>query len=207
MEHSEDISATETTVSPNPVQRWLMAHQDFLTRFVPLLIVVTFIIIGMVLWMTGRFNVDNVGLAGVWFFSFIGAASIFVPIPGLAAVCVAASPAVGLNPIAVGVVAGSAEALGELTGYLAGMGGRGFIERNRYYPRFKALLQRRGGLILFFGSVIPNPLFDVMGIAAGSIFYPVRKFLLYVFVAKSIKSTGIAYACFWGITWIEDFIN
>ena len=189
------------------MQRWAVAHQDLLTRAVPLAVVFTFIVIGLVLWVTGQFEVDNVGLAGVWFFSFIGAASIFVPIPGLAAVCVAASPAVGLNPIAVGIVAGSAEALGELTGYLAGMGGRNFFERNRFYPRFKALLLRRGGLILFCGSVIPNPLFDVMGIAAGSILYPLRKFLLYIFLAKSIKSTGIAYACFWGITWIEGLIS
>lgn len=207
MDHSEDIPVTDSVPQLNTRQKWVIAHRDLLTRAVPLVIVAIFITVGLVLWTTGQFNVDNVGLAGVWFFSFIGAASIFVPIPGLAAVCVAASPAVGLNPIAVGVVAGSAEALGELTGYLAGMGGRGFIERNRYYPRFKALLQRRGGLILFFGSVIPNPLFDVMGIAAGSILYPVRKFLLYIFVAKSIKSTGVAYACFWGITWIEEFIR
>jgi membrane protein YqaA with SNARE-associated domain len=140
-------------------------------------------------------------------FAFIGAASIFVPVPGLAAVCIAAAPGVGLNPLLIGVIAGSAEALGELSGYLAGLGGRSFLERNRFYPRFRNLLIRRGGLILFFGSVIPNPLFDVIGIAAGSILYPVKKFLVYVFLAKTVKSTGIAYACFWGITWIENLAN
>lgn len=203
MDQSEDTTVAQLT----PLQRWVVRHQDIVTRIVPLGVVLVFITTGIVLWATGQFNVDNVGLAGVWFFSFIGAASIFVPVPGLAAVCVAASPAVGLNPIAVGIVAGSAEALGELTGYLAGIGGRSFFERNRFYPRFKALLMRHGGLILFFGSVVPNPFFDVMGIAAGSILYPVRKFLIYVFIAKSIKSTGIAYACFWGITWIEALID
>ncbi len=213
MDRSEDLPAdqiegavTEST-GMSAVQRWLLERRDVLTRAVPLGIAALFIAFGMAMWMSGQFQVDNVGYAGVWFFSFIGAASIFVPVPGLAAVCVAASPSVGLHPVTIGIIAGSAEALGELTGYLAGLGGRSLLERNRYYPRFRNLLIRRGGLILFFGSIIPNPLFDVMGIAAGSILYPIRKFLLYVFIAKSIKSTGVAYACFWGITWIQDLAN
>jgi membrane protein YqaA with SNARE-associated domain len=49
------------------------------------------------------------------------------------------------------------------------------------------------------GAIIPNPFFDVLGIAAGSIGYPIKRFLGVVFIAKSIKSTGIAYLCFLGI--------
>ena len=204
MNRSGDTSSAEASAQLSPLQRRIVQHQDLLTRAVPLFIVLGFSTAGIILWATGQFEIERVGYVGVWVFAFIAAASIFVPVPGLAAVCVAAAPVLGLNPIIIGVVAGSAEALGELTGYLAGLGGRGFLERNRFYPRFRRLLIRRGGLILFFGSVIPNPLFDVMGIAAGSILYPVKKFLLYVFIAKSIKSTGVAYACFWGVTWIEN---
>jgi len=50
--------------------------------------------------------------------------------------------------------------------------------------------------------VIPNPLFDVIGVAAGSIGYPIKRFVVIVFVAKSIKSVSVAYACVWGIDWI-----
>ena len=207
MNGSTDSSLAETRPELNTWQRWLVARQDLLTRALPLAVVIGFIVIGLVFWATGRFDVERVGYGGVWVFAFIGAASIFVPLPGLAAVCIAASPAVGLNPVIVGIVAGSAEAAGELSGYLAGLGGRGFLERNRFYPAFRRLLINRGGLILFFGSVVPNPLFDVLGIAAGSIVYPLRKFLLYVVVAKSIKSTGVAYACYWGVTWIENLAN
>jgi membrane protein YqaA with SNARE-associated domain len=188
-------------------QRWLIQNQDFLTRIGPLVISIGFVIAAVVLWATGKFSADSVGYAGVWFFSFIGAASIFIPVPGLAAVCVAASPAIGLNPLLVGVIAGSAEALGEMTGYLAGLSGKALFERNRFYPRFRDLLSRYGGIILFFGSIVPNPLFDLLGIAAGSMLYPVRKFLLILFVSKSIKSTWIAFGCYWGVTWIENILN
>lgn len=207
MVRPDETIASDAGAQLSPFQRWLIVHQDLLTRVVPLAVVAVFVTIGVFFWTTGKFEVDNVGLAGVWFFSFIGAASIFIPIPGLAAVCVAASPAVGLNPITVGLVAGSAEALGEFSGYLAGMGGRSLFERNRFYPRLRNLLVRRGGWILFFGSIVPNPLFDVVGIAAGSILYPAKKFFLLLLISKSIKSTGVAYACFWGITWIQDIAN
>lgn len=207
MDRPDEILAGESGRELSPFQRWLLNNQDLLSKLVPFTLAGAFIAVGVFLWVTDRFEVESVGLAGVWFFSFIGAASILVPVPGLAAVCVAASPAVGLNPILVGVVAGSAEALGEMSGYLAGMGGKSLFEKNRFYPRVRDLLIRRGGIILFVASIIPNPLFDVVGIAAGSVLYPVRKFLLLLFVSKSIKSTGVAYACFWGITWIQDLVN
>jgi len=63
-------------------------------------------------------------------------------------------------------------------------------------------VMKRCGMILFFGAVVPNPLFDVIGMAAGSIGYPVKRFIAVVFVARLIKSTSIAYACLWGIDWI-----
>jgi len=73
------------------------------------------------------------------------------------------------------------------------------FNHNRFYLRFKSLFERYAGLTLFFGSIIPNPLFDVMGIAAGSILYPIRKFLLLVFLGKVIKFTWVALGCFWGL--------
>jgi membrane protein YqaA with SNARE-associated domain len=38
-----------------------------------------------------------------------------------------------------------------------------------------------------------------MGVAAGSILYPVRRFLLLVFIGKTIKFTWIAFSCYWGL--------
>ena len=180
-------------------QHWLVQHQKSLTRLTPLAICAAFITSGVVLWTTGTFNIESVGYTSIWFLAFIGAALVFVPVGALAAVCVAAT--VDLNPFLIAVVAGSAEALGELTGYLAGMSGKAVFDRNRFYLRFKNLFSRYAGLMLFFGSIVPTPLFDIMGIAAGSILYPVRRFVLIVFIAKSIKFTWIALGCYYGVTW------
>ena len=180
-------------------QHWLVQHQKFLTRVSPLAISAAFIATGLVLWTTGTFNIETAGYTSIWFLAFIGAALVFLPVSALAAVCVAAT--VDLNPFLIAVVAASAEAVGELTGYLAGMGGKSFFERNRFYLRFKNLFSRYAALTLLVGSTIPNPLFDVMGVAAGSILYPVKRFLLLVFIGKTIKFTWVALGCYYGVTW------
>jgi len=183
---------------PNYRHHWVHQHQKFL-RVTPLLISVAFIATGLVLWTTGTFNIETAGYASIWFLAFIGAALIFLPVSALAAVCVAV--AVDLNPFMVAVVAASAEAVGELTGYLAGMGGSSLFERNRFYLRFKQLFLRYAGLTIVLFSIIPNPLFDIVGVAAGSILYPVRKFLLLVFIGKTIKFGWVGLGCYYGMTW------
>ena len=111
-------------------QHWLAQHQKFLTRVSPLLISAAFIATGLVLWTTGTFNIETAGYTSIWFLAFIGAALVFLPVSALAAVCVAAT--VDLNPFLIAAVAASAEAIGELTGYLAGMGGKAVYERNSF---------------------------------------------------------------------------
>lgn len=195
---SSSGNSGDSTVQLAGFQLWLSKNRDIVFRLGLITFVIAFVIVGVILWLTDSLNTENIGYGGVWVIGFIAAGSIILPIPGPAAVCIAAAPDLGLNPLIIGVVSASAEALGEMTGYMAGLSGRSLLERNKYYPKFHSLLQRRGGIILFVGAMIPNPLFDVLGIAAGSIGYPIKKFLTVVFVAKAIKSTGIAYACFWG---------
>jgi len=183
---------------PNYRQHWLAQHQKLL-RVSPLFISAAFIATGLVLWTTGTFNIETVGYTSIWVLSFIAAALVFLPVSALAAVCVAV--AVDLNPFVVAVVAASAESIGELTGYMAGMGGKSFFERNRFYLRFKNLFSRYASLTLLIGSAIPNPLFDILGVIAGSTLYPVRKFLLLVFIGKTIKFGWVGLGCYYGATW------
>ena len=182
----------------NYQQHWLAQHQKIL-RVSPLFISAAFIATGLVLWATGTFNIETVGYTSIFFLSFIAAALIFLPVSALASVCVAV--VVDLNPFVVAVVAASAESIGELTGYLAGMGGKAIFDRNRFYLRFKNLFSRYASLTLLIGSAIPNPLFDVMGVAAGSILYPVKRFLLLVFIGKVVKFTWVGLGSYYGATW------
>lgn len=142
----------------------------------------------------------SIGYVGVFVLSLVGSATIMVPVPGIAAVC--AGPSLGLFPLWVGLIASVAEALGELLGYLIGFSGRSFAEGNRLYPRIERWMQHRGWIVLLVASSIPNPLFDLIGIAAGTLKYPIWRFLIAVWGGKLVKSTTIAYACFYGIEWV-----
>ena len=154
------------------------------------------------MWATGRLELQNVGYAGVLAVNVIGSASVIVPVPGLAVVCGAGAGEVGLNPALLGLAGGFGSTVGEMSGYLAGYGGNPLIQRSRHYERFRQLVIRNGGMALFVLSVVPNPVFDIAGIAAGSLGYPLRRFLLYVLAGKVIKFIVVAYACRQGIDWI-----
>ncbi len=185
---------------------WLDSHPR-LIQIVIWTIVVGSIVTGLTLFISGRLEPEGVGYTGAFVINLIGSASVIVPVPGLAAVCAAAAPDVGLNIIALGLVGGTGSTIGELTGYLAGYGGQSFVQKSRYYDRVHQLVIRRGALALFILAVLPTPLFDVAGIASGSLGYPVRRFLLWVFLGKIIKFIGIAFACHQGIDWFTNLLN
>ena len=82
--------------------------------------------------------------------------------------------------------------MGELTGYLAGLSGRAIIEDRARYDRMVAWTQRYGLWVILVLSVIPNPVFDLAGMAAGALRIPVHKFLLVCWLGKTIKTTLFA---------------
>lgn len=205
----EQSTQTQVTTGKllGPRQAWLVRNRGLLARAAVLGVVAGIVCIGVVMWATGQFKTAAIGYPTVWLFSFIGAASVIIPLPAPAGVCIGATPAFDLNPLLIGLLSGTAEVLGELTGYVAGLTGRSMVQRHAWYPRVRGWVERRGALVLFCASVVPNPLFDIVGIAAGSIGYPLQKFIPVVFVSKSIKSTGIAFACYHGIGFIQRFFS
>lgn len=78
------------------------------------------------------------------------------------------------NPIGVALAAGSGSAFGELTGYMAGFSGRGVAKQSSLYQRMEALTDQYGGWSILVLSMIPNPIFDIAGAAAGALKMPVR---------------------------------
>jgi uncharacterized membrane protein YdjX (TVP38/TMEM64 family) len=89
--------------------------------------------------------------------------------------------------------------LGELTGYLAGYSGRGFITRGQTYQKLEGWMRRRGGWVLFVFAVVPNPFFDAAGVAAGALRYPVWRFLAIIWCGKLVKMLAVSYACAYGL--------
>lgn len=132
---------------------------------------------------------ERYGYPGVFLISLLGNATVIFPAPSLAVVF---SMGGVLNPLLVGLVAGVGEALGELTGYLAGYGGRAVIENRETYERLERWMQRNGAATILVLSAIPNPIFDLAGIAAGALRFPLARFLLSCWLGKTIKTVTFA---------------
>lgn len=144
------------------------------------------------------------GYFGIFLTSLIGNASIALPIPSLFFTFVGGGT---FNWVIVGLVSGIGEALGESTGYLAGYGGSAIIENRRLYNRMHHWMEKYGGLTIFVLSVVPNPIIDLAGIAAGASRFGYFKFLVYCWAGKTIKTLIFAFAGSHSVHWILRFIE
>jgi len=144
------------------------------------------------------------GYPGIFVIALIANATILLPAPGAAIIY--AMGAV-FNPWLVGLAAGSGGAIGELSGYLAGFSGQAMIERTDIYDRIKPWVDKYGGWAILVLSAIPNPLFDVAGVAAGIAKMPIQTFLFFVWIGQLIKMTLFALAGKYSIEWFANFIN
>ena len=151
------------------------------------------LVISIAVFVIGKYidpeQFKRYGYPGVFIISLLGNATIILPAPSLAVVSMTGA---FLNPFLVGLVAGVGEPLGELTGYLAGYSGRAVVENRENYDKVVSWTNRYGLWVIFVLSIIPNPLFDLAGIAAGALQVPVYKFLLVCWVGKTIKTTLFA---------------
>lgn len=133
------------------------------------------------------------GYPGVFMLAFLTSATVILPAPGLIVVF---SMGAVLNPVATALAAGSGAALGELSGYLAGVSGRAVVEQVRYYDRVRDWMEnheRLSSWLILFLAFLPVPIFDVAGIAAGALKMPVARFLIYCWVGKILKMLLVAY--------------
>jgi len=141
------------------------------------------------------------GYPGIFLFSILANATIFIPVPGV--IFTSAMGAV-FNPLFVSIAAGAGAALGELSGYLAGFSGQAVVEDSAQYERVVRWMQKYGDVTILVLAFIPNPLFDLAGILAGILKLPVWKFLFYCVIGKIIKMMMFAYAGNWVINVLEN---
>lgn len=149
-------------------------------------------------------NLGGYGYLGAFLISLICCATIIVPVPGLVIVFTLGAV---LNPLLVGVAAGTGGTFGEMTGYLLGYGGREAVEHAGLYKRVEGWMKRWGGLTVFLLAMIPNPIFDLAGAAAGALRYPFWKFNLYGGLGRIIKNIAFAYAGFLGFEFVEKLLS
>ena len=159
----------------------------------------------------GMDDVERWGYAGLFGIVLLRSASIVIPIPAPGIIFASGGlldPLWGIPaPIAVGVIAGFAESLGEFTGYAAGVGGSPMLERRSIYRRIRRWVERRPFLTVFALSFTPGPLFDVGGLAAGATRVPIRIFFPAMLIGKILRDTIVATAGYFGVDLVGDALS
>jgi len=174
------------------------------TLLVGVAFMLTLFAIGFFYFSTDVSNLRSYGYFGVFVINVVGAASILLPSPAAASVLGGGALLDDFLGVPawfwVGIVAGLGEAIGEFSGYAAGYGGRVFIEARPSYARVRRWMERRGALTLFLMSTVPNPAFDIVGLAAGAVQMPMRRFFFSVLAGKVIKDMWLAGLASAGVT-------
>ena len=146
-------------------------------------------------------ELSTYGYAGIFVICFLNGAAIILGAPAQLVVLAAGEK---LSPLPLGVVAGLGTSIGELTSYYLGRSSSALFDSG-----LQAKLEQfqRGRLIqflyahtflsLFLLSLVPNPVFDLAGIASGVAGVPLRRYLPPVVLGKTARFIVIAFIGAW----------
>lgn len=131
------------------------------------------------------------GYLGIFLISLC-CVSILIPLPWEAVIIAAGST---LNPIWLGVVASIGSTIGELSSYLVGYLGRKILigDYLTKYEKAESWLKKYGSFAIFLFALLPIFIFDLLGIVAGSLRFPLWKFILACWVGRLIRCLVEAY--------------
>jgi uncharacterized membrane protein YdjX (TVP38/TMEM64 family) len=139
------------------------------------------------------------GYPGIFLIALMTNATVLLPAPGVAVVF--AMGAI-FNPVYIALAAGAGGALGELSGYLAGFSGQAVIENTRIYEKFHTWIEKNGFIAVLILAALPNPFFDVAGIAAGILKMPVLRFISAVWIGVTVKMFLFAWIGSSSLSWL-----
>jgi len=167
--------------------------------------------------ITGFFGyLAEAGPIGFFFLAIITNATVFLPVPVLEIALIAAGSAnffgLGIfSPLLIGIAAGCGAAIGELSGYFVGAGGRHVFkhfnkDQSEKIIAFGKKLEKKGLIALVVFAFLPLP-FDLAGVAAGIARYPKHLFMLGCALGKSPRYALLAYAGYFGLPWVLHFFG
>ena len=77
------------------------------------------------------------------------------------------------------------------------------------YQRMVEWMRRNGRLTVLLLALLPNPFFDLTGIAAGALKMPIRSFVIWCWYGKLGKMllTALAGSGFIALPWVVDWLQ
>jgi len=151
----------------------------------------------------------GLGYLGAFLSGVLGTSSLMISIfPPQVVVFLMSAPALGFNPMLVGVLAGLGAGIGQYLHYYIGAGGRFLLSEKRVasMEKWKARLDRYGVLLIFLFAVTPLTPDDLLWIPLGMMKYPKAKALTSAIVGKTVMLVLCAYGGYYSIDLIQKYL-
>ena len=197
MTQQDSISGLEPTHS----RRVALSRRKTALRLL-MLLTVTALSLWLVTVRERAAGLSQYGYPGIVLINAMASGTVLLPAPGVIFTYTFGGM---FNPLMVGLAAAAGAAMGELSGYAAGVSGQAVIENLRLYDRLLARMRLHTyatTAVLVIMAAIPNPVFDLVGIAAGTLRVPLLRFFLSAFVGNLVKMLAFAYAGAYSFSWL-----
>ena len=163
-----------------------------------MLYVLTFIISLLLIVVAFQFQellveFKSLGLLGIFLINFFGSATLFLPAPAIASVFAGGAL---YSPLLVALTSSIGGALGEMVGFFLGHSGHHMVfktHKRLWRERIGNVLHRYGDILIFLFALIPNPVFDIIGIAAGFVAYSPLRFFIALLLGRLVRNILLAY--------------
>jgi uncharacterized membrane protein YdjX (TVP38/TMEM64 family) len=165
-------------------------------KFYAIAIFVSSILLSVVFFEYKDFfkHASSLGLLGLLIINFVSSATFFVSAPAFLTIIAGGNL---YSPILVAAVAAIGACLGDMIAFLFGHSGRKLmkksLDRHRAIRFLEKHFHRHGGLIIFLLAIIPNPFFDAVGILAGVVNYPPKKFFTIMLLGRFLRYWSLSY--------------
>lgn len=130
----------------------------------------------------------SLGLLGILIINFFSSATFFISGPAFLTVIAGGSI---YPPILVAFVASLGTAMGDTVSFFFGFSTRHLalakFEDRLWFKVIEDIFKAYGGIMIFFFSLIPNPLFDGLALVAGAFKYNVKRYFTIVLIARFIR--------------------
>jgi membrane protein YqaA with SNARE-associated domain len=147
------------------------------------------------------------GYLGIFLISFLGTASIVIPIPYTIIIFTIGSLRI-LDPLLVAISGAIGAALGEFLGYLLGYYGRTIVseERQKKMNYILRVFSRYGAVAIFIFALTPLP-DDLLFIPLGIMRYSFLKAFVPCLLGKMLMCFILAYGGYLSIGFIENIFG
>jgi membrane protein YqaA with SNARE-associated domain len=147
---------------------------------------------------------QNYGYLGAFLVSLVLNATIILPAGNF--LILFTLGAVLPSPTLVGLAGGLGAAIGEMTGYIAGYSGQAIVSRQKMYASIKRWVEKWGTLTIFVMAIVPI-VFDLVGLAAGVVRFPLWKFFIACWLGRTILYLVIAWGGAMGWQFLLRFLS